>query len=71
MSLYQKISLTWKQILQNKLKNSADNFRCEYFAKLIIQYSEFLQFKSQIMIDFSGFIDGGYSLNNFFNSGVT
>ena len=36
LSLYQKIGITWKQILLNKVKNSADQFRCEYFAKLII-----------------------------------
>ena len=36
VSLYQKISTTWKLILTNKVKHSADTFRCEYFAKLII-----------------------------------
>lgn len=71
LSLHQKIATTWKSILQNKVKNSNDQFRCEYFAKLIIQYSEFLQHKSQVMIDFSDFIDGSYSLNNFFKTSVT
>ncbi len=36
VSLYQKISATWKLILTNKVKHSADTFRCEYFANLII-----------------------------------
>ena len=71
VSLYQKISTTWKLILTNKVKHSADTFRCEYFANLIIQYSEFLQMKSQLIIDYADFLDGGYSLNNFFKSSVT
>lgn len=32
VSLYQRILHTWKHILTNKVKHSADTFRCEYFA---------------------------------------
>ena len=46
LSLFIKIQSTWKGILSNKVKNTVDSFRCEYFAKLIIEYSEFLQLKS-------------------------
>lgn len=70
-SLYLKINTTWKGILTNKVTNSSDSFRCEFFARLIIQYSEFLQLKSQIMIDYADFLDGSYSLSNFFKSGVS
>lgn len=46
LSLYQKISSTWKGIMQSKTKNQQDSFRCEFFAKLIIEYAECLQLKS-------------------------
>jgi hypothetical protein len=44
-SFYEKISLNWKDIVKNKIRNSSDSFRCEYFGKLICAYAYYLDAK--------------------------
>ncbi|CDW80632.1 protein kinase domain containing protein [Stylonychia lemnae] len=67
ISLYQKIIQSWQGILQSKVKNVNDKFRCEYFAKLILQYADYQCTKSQIVSDYSDLIDGSFSLIKYFN----
>lgn len=55
----------------NKVKNPSDKYRCEYFAKMIISYSEFLNNKSTLLLNYSDFIDGSYSLNNYFKKNIS
>jgi hypothetical protein len=70
-SFYEKVANSWKEILKNKIRNSNDSFRCEYFGKLICSYAFYLDSKCAMAVEYNNYIDGGFSLNNYFvhNSG--
>lgn len=66
-SLYQKTIEAWDDILVNKTKNPKDQFRCEFFATFIGQYSNYLDSKCKLIDEFANLIDAGYSLTKYFN----
>eukprot|EP00347_Sterkiella_histriomuscorum_P008978 403342997 len=67
ISLFGKLNQSWQNIFKNKVKSQLDKYRCEYFATLILQYSDYLGKKSQMINEYSDFVDGSFSLNKYFN----
>ena len=65
-SFYQKTIEAWDDILVNKTKNPQDQFRCEFFATFIGQYSNYLDTKCKLIEEYVNLIDAGFSLTKYF-----
>jgi len=64
--LYDGVFRRWSEIWQQKVKNLNDQFRCEFFGKLICLYAEALREKSRLVAEFSPFMSSEYSLAPYF-----
>lgn len=62
LDVYQKMFMTWREILQNQIVNAEDKFRCKFFTKLISHLSSYLSNKVQMSYEFSHYIDTGLNL---------
>ena len=54
--------LHWKDILDKKVVNHEDKYRCEFFVKLIYHLASNLSFKVEILREYHEFIDSAYNL---------
>jgi hypothetical protein len=61
-TLYGSIQKAWSMINDKRIRESKDQFRCEYFARLASMYSEFLGKRTEFMLTYKHFIDSCYCL---------
>lgn len=58
----------WNGVLDNRLANPSDQFRCKFFVKLVAHLSSYISNKLLTAKEFDCFIDGAFNLKGIINN---